>query len=204
MGEPISMPSRRSMLSALALLPAASVGASPWSEALTSLHQRYGDAPAWLGRTKEGRSLSRFRYQQAERYLLTLQTGFFAEPRFVREALHMAGFISQQALCAYLLDIGFTDAWTARHIKQDIVKALTYANACGLGHACPDMARLAVTLSPFWKWGYHYDAWEKQPDRGGYTPERIVILARALVEHVHEVTGHPRPRGWHRQQGDRS
>ena len=34
------------------------------------------------------------------------------------------------------------------------IALLAYANATGLGHDCPVMARLAVILSPYWKWGY--------------------------------------------------
>ena len=195
--------SRRALLRGLTVLPvAASLKASPWDGALTSTSRHYGDEPARLERTKNGRSLSRFRYQQAERYLRTLEAGFFSERRLARSTLHMAGFVSQQALCSYLLDVGFADEWNARQIKQDVVKALAYANTCGFGHACPDMARLAVILSPFWKWGYHYDPWEEQPDHGGFTPDQITPLVHALVDHVHAVTGHPRPKGWrlHRRE----
>ena len=109
--------------------------------------------------------MSRFRYHNAERWMTTLEADFLIEPRHAKEALHQAGFVTQQALCAYLLDMGFADAWNARHIKQDIAKALAYANACGFGHHCPDMARLAAVLSPYWKWGYHYHDWEEDRPR---------------------------------------
>ena len=140
--------SRRALLRALTIAPvAASAIASPWGGALAALHRRYDDEPATLERTKEGRSISRFRYHNAERWMTTLEADFLTEPRFAKEALHQAGFVTQQALCAYLLDVGFADAWNASHIKQDIAKALAYANACGFGHDCPDMARLAEVLS---------------------------------------------------------
>lgn len=206
MADFATAPSRRTLLQTLALVPvaASTLPINPLrQDALTSLHRRYGDEPPTLARTKEGRSMSRFRYIKAEHYCMIIDAGFFAEPRFVRETLHQAGFVTQQALCSYLLDMGFTDAWNARHIKQDIAKALAYANALGLGHDCPDMARLAVTLSPFWKWGYHYDDWEEQPDKGGFTADRIQPLVRGLVDHVHDVTGHPRPRGWLRERRER-
>jgi hypothetical protein len=193
--------SRRTLLRGLTVAPVAAVSLSvlsPRSHALTSLHRRYDDEPARLERTKEGRSTSRFRYHNAERSCQLMETGLFADPRYAPETLHRAGFVLQQALCAYLLDMGFTDAWNARHIKQDIAKALAYANAAGLGHDCPDMARLAVILSPYWKWGYHYDAWEEdRPDTGGFLPATITPLVRALLERVHDVTGHPRPAGWY-------
>ncbi|KEZ21173.1 hypothetical protein CP98_00623 [Sphingobium yanoikuyae] len=194
--------SRRALLRGLAVAPvAASVVASPWGGTLAALHRRYDDEPAMMERTKEGRSISRFRYHNAERWMTTLAADFLTEPRFAQEALHRAGFVTQQALCAYLLDIGFSDAWNARHIKQDIAKALAYANACGFGHGCPDMTRLAVILSPYWKWGYHYDDWEEdRPRTGGFIPATITPLVRALVDRVHDVTGHPRPKGCQRRR----
>ncbi|WP_371431959.1 hypothetical protein [Novosphingobium sp.] len=193
--------SRRALLQAFTVTPiAVPLIAPPWTKALAAVHRRYDDAPATLQRTKQGRSISRFRYHNAERSCLLLEAGFFSDPRFVRQTLHQAGSIAQQALCAYLLDIGFADPWNARQIRQDIAKALAYANATGLGHHCPDMARLASVLSPYWKWGYHYDSWEEQPDRDGFTPATIIPLVRALVDRVHDVTGHRAPSGCRRVQ----
>lgn len=98
--------SRRELLRGLAVAPmAASVVASPWGGTLAALHRRYDDEPAKIERTKEGRSMSRFRYHNAERWMTTLEANFLADPRFTREALHQAGFVTQQALCAYLLDM---------------------------------------------------------------------------------------------------
>ncbi|WP_426386936.1 hypothetical protein [Sphingobium sp. R-21] len=193
--------SRRALLRGLTIAPvAASVVASPWGGALAELHQRYEDQPATLARTKGGRTISRFRYHNAERWMLALGSNFLAEPRRAKEALHQAGFVTQQALCAYLLDVGFADAWNASYIKQDIAKALAYANACGFGHDCPDMAQLALVLSPYWKWGYHYDDWEEdRPHTRGFIPATIKPLVRALVDRVHDVTGHPRPKGCQRR-----
>jgi hypothetical protein len=63
------------------------------------------------------------------------------------------------------------------------------------------MARLAAVLSPYWKWGYHYGPWDQgRPDTGGFVPETIVPLARTLLDRVHDLTGHPRPKGWHRER----
>ncbi|WP_459661648.1 hypothetical protein [Novosphingobium sp. 11B] len=193
--------SRRALPRRLTIVPvAAPVIASPWAKALASLHQHYEDEPATLARSKEGRCISRFRYHNAERRWMLTDIVAFPESGFTNPALHFAGFVCQQALCAYLLDMGFADGWNASHIKQDIAKALAYANACGLGHDCPDMARLAVVLSPYWKWGYHYDEWEEdRPCTGGFVPATIKPLVRALVDRVHDVTWHHRPKGCQRR-----
>lgn len=179
--DSIIVTSRRALLRGFTVAPVAMpMIASPWGEALAALHQQYEDEPAKLERSEEGRSISRFRYHNAERWMLALDSDFLTEPRQAKEALHQAGFVCQQALCAYLLDVGFADAWNAQHIKQDIAKAWAYANACGFGHDCPDMAWLAVVLSPYWKWGYHYDEWEEdRPQTGGFIPPTITPLVRA-------------------------
>ncbi|NML89160.1 hypothetical protein HHL26_08790 [Sphingobium sp. TB-6] len=191
--------SRRALLHGLTVAPiTASTIASPWATALASLHQRYEDEPATLVRTKTGRALSRDRYDSAEIALAPIEAGFFAQ--HVRVTLHQAGAIAKLALCAYLLDIGFPDDWNAAHIQQDIAKALAYANATGFGHDCPDMARLAVILSPYWKWGYPHLIGDPPIDDGGFTPDRVRPLVRALLDRVADGTGHPRPQGFERRQ----
>ena len=191
--------SRRALLRGLAIAPVAtSAIASPWTKALKSLHQRYDDEPLMLVRTKAGRSLSRDRYDSAEIAFAQIEAGFFAQ--HVREALHQAGSIAKLALCAHLLDIGFPDDWNAVHIRQDIAKALAYANATGLGHDSPDMTRLAVILSPYWKWGYPHLIGDPPMNDGGFTPDRVRPLVRALLDRVADVTGHPRPQGFERRQ----
>lgn len=197
-----SATSRRALLRGLTVAPVTmSAIAAPWDKTLASLHQRYDDESVTLVRTKEGRSISRFRYHNAERFSQLMGGSSFCQPSYAPEVLHRAGFVCEQALCAYLLDMGFADDWNARHIKQDIAKVLAYANACGFGHDCADMARLAVVLSPFWKWGYHYDDWEPdRPSTGGFVPATITPLVRALLDRVHDVTGHSRPKGCDRRQ----
>lgn len=196
-GDSRIVTSRRGLLHGLTIAPvAASVIASPWGEALTSLHHRYEDRPATLVRTKAGRSLSGDRYDSAEIAFAPIEAGFFA--RNVRVTLHQAGAIAKLALCAHLLDVGFPDDWNAEHIQQDIAKALAYANATGFGHDCPDMAWLAVILSPYWKWGYPHLIGDPPMDDGGFTPDRVRLLVRALLNRVADVTGHPRPNGWRR------
>jgi hypothetical protein len=196
-------PSRRALLRVLTVAPVVVPAiVSPWREALISLHRRYDDEPVTLARSPEGRNLSRDFYHSAEIEMESVELGFFSQPRFIRTALHRAGSIAKLALCAYLLDVGFPDAWNVEHIRQDVAKALTYANATGFGHDCPDVARLAVILSPFWKWGYPHLIGDPPVDDGGYSPDQVRLLLRALLDRVHDVTGHPRPKGWHRHQRD--
>ncbi|WP_336950697.1 hypothetical protein [Sphingobium aromaticivastans] len=191
--------SRRALLRGLTIAPvAASAIASPWTKALASLHQHYEDEPAMLVRTKAGRALSCDRYDSAEIAFAPIEAGFFA--RDVRVTLHQAGAVAKLALCAHLLDIGFPDGWNAKHIRQDIAKALAYANATGFGHGCPDMARLAVILSPYWKWGYPHLIGDPPMDDGGFTPDRVRPLVRALLDRVADGTGHSRPQGFERRQ----
>ena len=191
--------SRRALLRGLTIAPVAAFTiASPWTKALVSLHQRYEDEPAMLVRTRAGRALSRDRYDSAEIAFAPVEAGFFA--RDVRVTLHQAGAVAKLVLCAHLLDIGFPDDWNAVHIRQDIAKALAYANATGLGHDCPDMARLAVILSPYWKWGYPHLIGDPPMNDGGFTPDRVRPLVRALLDRVADGTGHSHPQGFERRQ----
>lgn len=188
--------SRRDVLRCMAAAPVAtSVIASPWAEALAALHDRYEDAPALLYRSREGREISRHRFYSAEIAFMGIEAEFFADPRHIRTTLHQAGAVAKLALCAHLLDVGFADAWNAEHIRQDIAKALAYANATGFGYDCPETARLAVILSPYWKWGYPHLIGDPPMDDGGFNPDRVRVLIRALLVRVADVTGHPRPKG---------
>jgi hypothetical protein len=170
------------------------------ANSLGPLHQRDDDEAVMLVRTKAGRSLSRDRYESAEIAFTAIRNGFFA--RDVRVTLHQAGTVTKLALCAHLLDVGVADAWAAAHIRQDIAKALAYANATGLGHNCPDLARLAVILSPYWKWGYPHLIGDPPMDDGGFSPDRVRPLVAALLDRVADVTGHARPMGCERPQGE--
>lgn len=198
MGTITPATSRRSLLRALTATPvAASLVTSPWGEALAALHREHNDEPALLYRSKEGRSLSRFRYHRAESFFETLDVGMLTRND---EVLYYAGIVAQLALSAHLLDIGFEDEWCARHVGQRVSKALAYSNATGLGHACSDMAQLAAVLTPYWKWRQR--RWdEPMPADGGFTADQVRPLLRALLDRVHEVTGHPRPNGWRRRYG---
>jgi hypothetical protein len=168
---------------------------SPWNEALATLHDRYGDQPVILRRSREGRRLSRFRYHNAEAFFSSLEAGF---DRQRDNLLYHSGIVAQLALSAHLLDVGFDDSWCARHIGHRVAHSLAYANATGLGHDCPDMACLADILTPYWKWNRPRILEERAPDDGPFSADDIRRLLRALLEHIHDVTGHPRPSGWRR------
>lgn len=191
--------SRRALLRALTAAPVAAVSmpvTSPWSDALASLHQDYGDESVTIMRTKEGRALSRRRYHVAEEFLPDREP---ATSTNWHNHLYRAGITAQLALSSHLLDVGFPDDWNARHIGLRVAKSLAYANATGFGHQCTDMARLAGVLTPYWKWNQVRLFGEPEPDDGGYTVAQIFSLLRALLDHVHAVTGHPRPNGWRRE-----
>lgn len=195
-GDSTGGTSRRDVLRGLTVAPvAASAITSPWAKALATLHDRYEDAPALLRRSREGREISHDRYHSAEIAFTGIEAGFFADPRHIRTTLHQAGAVAKLALCAHLLDVGFADEWNAEHIRQDIAKALAYANATGFGHDCPEMARLAVILTPYWKWGYPHLIGDPPMDDGGFMHNQVRTLIRALLDRVREVTGHPLPSG---------
>lgn len=200
MTEPRPTTSRRALLRALTAAPVAAIStnamASPWSAALATLNERYCDPPATLRRTQKGRSLSRFRYHNAEGFFLPLESGIL---RPGHDFFYTIGIVAQLALSAHLLDVGFSDQWCAHHIGLRVAHSLTYANATGLGHDCPQMARLANILTPYWKWNHPRYGEEPVPDDGGFSTSDAVQLLRALLDRVHEVTGHSRPQGWRRR-----
>lgn len=199
MANPGPTTSRRALLGALTTAPIAirpvKAVLSPWQSALADLHEVYDHEPASLQRTKAGRSLSRFRYHNAERFCLKVGAHY---ARTGKELMYSSGIVAQLALSAHLLDIGFDDQWCARQIGLHVAQSLAYANATGLGHDCPDMARLAMVLSPYWQWNRVRLFGEPEPDDGGFTVAQIAPLLRALLDRVHGVTGHPRPNGWRR------
>lgn len=193
--------SRRALLGALTTAPIAirpvKAVVSPWQSALVDLHEVYDHEQTSPQRTKTGRSLSRFRYHNAERFYLKVGAQY---ARTGEPLMYASGIVVQLALSAYLLDIGFDDQWCARQIGLHVAQSLAYANATGLGHHCPDMARLAMVLSPYWQWNRVRLFGEPEPDDGGFTVEQISPLLHALLDRVHAVTGHPRPNGWRRSR----
>jgi hypothetical protein len=183
--------SRRALLSVLTKAPTAALltthVVSPSEAALRALHNGYNDEPVKLVRSSAGRSLSRERYRRAE--------GFFPheEPKPQLDwpdFLYTAGITAQLALSVHLLDVGFPDAWCARYMGLRVAKSLAYANATGLSHECPGMARLALVLTPYWKWNRPFLLNEAKPDDGGFAPDQVRLLLRALLDRVRLVTGH--------------
>ena len=190
---------RRSLLRTLGLAPvAATLVVSPWSDAIAALHAHYEDPPVALCRSRDGRSLSRVRYHSAESFFYQIERQY---PFSQKELLYKSGIVAQLSLSSHLLDVGFADAWCARHIGLQIAKSLAYANATGLGHDCPEMSRLAAVLSPYWKWNDRPMDGDPPPlDAGGFTSQQVCFLLRVLLDRVHDVTGHPRPKSWRRDR----
>jgi hypothetical protein len=179
--------SRRSLLAALA-----ATGTLPWCavhiDARAPALKPFGsEEPPPLHRTREGRTLSRFRYQNAESFFLAVETGAL---RYQPEMLYLVGIVQQLGLSSFLLDVGFDDAWCARHIGLHVSKSLSYANATGLNANSPDLARLTAILSPYDKWRYADLLPFPLSDR--LADDEIRHLTRSLLDQVSAATGHRR------------
>jgi hypothetical protein len=192
--------SRRALLGTLAATPLSVIATRAGASAASI-------APSWQGgtdqsvalcRTRAGRRLSRFRYHNAESFFLGIENRVPVPPS---DDLYRIGIVLQLGLSSHLLDIGFDDGWCARHIGLYVSRSLAYANATGLGFESADMALLAAILSPYGRWRH---AGPPDADAVSFTTDQIHALTRALLDRVHEVTGHPRPRGWggHLIQGE--
>jgi hypothetical protein len=192
--EPRVITSRRAVLGGLTAaplaIPAGAVTAS-WSGSIAPLFEVLGDQPVALRRNREGRSLSRFRYHNAESFFLGVEKGAVRHPA---DMLYQIGIVLQLGLSSHLLDVGFADEWCAHHIGLSVARSLAYANATGLGFESADMELLAAILSPYSKWR-HANVRDMAPDFP-FTACEVRMLTRALLDRVHEVTGHPRPRRW--------
>lgn len=138
-----------------------------------------------------GRNLSRFRYHNAESFFLGIEIGVVPHPT---DRLYQIGIVLQLGLSAHLLDVGFADAWYPHHIGLNVARSLAHANATGLGFKTTDMELLAAILSPYGKWR-NASPRDVAPDFP-FSTEELRMLTRALLDRVHQVTGHPRPRGW--------
>lgn len=185
--EHSSITSRRELLAAIAITPVAM--ASPWDAAIAALP--YHDEPVVLRRTRSGRRDSRFRYHNAESFFLGIERGIVRHPH---DQLYQAGIVSQLGISSHLFDVGFTDQWCARHIGLNVTRSLAYANASGFGFELTEFDLLAAILSPYGRWRFPQPS--EQVEALPFTPEQIRTLTRALLDHVHHVTGNPRPRGW--------
>lgn len=192
--------SRRALLGWLGTAPIAAVAiapGSPWASALRALHQEWGDEPAILRRTREGRDLSRFRYHNGESFFVGIEEGIVRDRS---DLLYQTGIVMQLGLSAHLLDVGFNENWCARHIGLRIAKSLAYANATGFDYDHPETNLLAAILTPYCRWRNPMMR-EQGYDDGPFTAAEIRHLTRALLERVRNVTGHSRPRGWSARHG---
>lgn len=154
---------------------------------LTELFDCLHDPPVDLIQTAKGDDISEGRYENAEEFFPRLGPW----PKLgMNDIYYKAGITAQMALSAHLLKVGFPDRWCAERIGYRVAHALAYANATGLNHRCPDMARLAAALTPYWQWNcqsvHHYG----QPRDPGFTVEEVRELLRALLAQVRAVTGY--------------
>lgn len=184
--------SRRALLGALAAAPIAAV--SRWDAAIAALPYAATHEPLSLRRSKDGRGLSRVRYHRAESFFVGIEAG---TPHHRHDQLYQIGIVLQLGLSSHLLDVGFDDAWCARNLGLHVTESLAYAKATGLGHSSPELECLAGILSPYGKWR-NADRRHPLPDCS-FSDGEICRLTRAVLERVHQVTGHPRPRGWQRR-----
>lgn len=172
--------SRRALLCALGAAPVAISSPAPAHASAPD------DGPPTLRRTREGRSLSRFRYHNAESFFLGVE-------RDARLRLYETGIVLQLGLSAHLLDVGYDDRWCAHHIGVHVARSFSHANLTGLDFRSNDMELLTALLSPYSEWR-DADVSAVTPDFP-FTPDEVRSLTRALLDHVREVAGHPRPRG---------
>jgi hypothetical protein len=184
-----ALASRRELLGALAVAPLVLSAPAVHASALSQSTATNEAVP--LQRSREGRSLSRFRYHNAESFFLGVENGV---ARYPTDKLYQIGIVLQLGLSSHLIDVGFADAWCARHVGLNVAGSLAYASATGLGFESADMELLAAILSPYSKWR-HADVRDVSPDFP-FTAREVRTMTRALLDRVHEVTGHPRPRGW--------
>lgn len=179
--------SRRSWLG---LMGAGSLGAVVPSGncALAGVLKSDGHGDIVLQRSREGRALSRARYHRALFFMP--YPGMDHDPFF-----YHAGIAAQLGLSAHLLDVGFADAWCARHVGLRVASALAYARATGLDVQSGALERLAVVLSPYSQWNTPQDN-RRRVDDGGFSQVEVRSVLTDLLEAVREATGHGRPRGW--------
>jgi len=185
-----SITTRRALLGLLGSSPAVAVAASapPGATALSALGQEWNDEAAILQRTKEGRSLSEFRYHNAESFFAGIDKGIVRDRC---DLLYQTGIVMQLGISSHLLDVGFDDHWCARHIGLKVAKSLAYANATGFDHDNPDINLLAAILTPYGKW--RNPLMREGADDGPFTARQIRCIARTLLDRVRDVTGHSRP-----------
>lgn len=180
--------SRRGLLSSLVATPLAF---SSSTSTQFGLRFEAEERPVKLERTLQNRRLSRARYHNAEGFFHSAHP-FGDEPNGDR--LYSIGIVIQLGLSAHLLDVGFDDRWCARHIGLHISRSLALANETGLGFNLAGFELLTALLSPYGKWR---NAPRATVLDFPFTDRELGSLVRTMLDHVREVTGHPRPRGWH-------
>ena len=179
--------SRRELLSSLVVVPLASHTAANH----LSKGKLVGDRPLpTLERTPQGRQLSRSRYHNAECFFRLRHSSSRAVDA---DDLYSSGIVIQLGLSAHLLDVGFDDQWCALNIGLHVSRSLAFANATGFHFDAPDFELLAALLSPYGKWRHGLNFSEADFP---FTAGEIGTLVRLLLDRVHAITGHPRPRGW--------
>lgn len=179
--------SRRGLLSSLAAAPFAF---SPPTGSQFALRSDADERPANLERTLQNRQLSRARYHNAEGFFHSASR-FGDEPDGDR--LYSVGIVIQLGLSAHLLDVGFDDRWCARNIGLHISRSLALANETGLGFNAVGFELLTALLSPYGKWR---DVPRAAVLDFPFTGRELRSLVRLMLDHVRDITGHPRPRGW--------
>ncbi|HEU5068014.1 MAG TPA: hypothetical protein VFT61_07515 [Sphingomicrobium sp.] len=185
-----SATSRRALLGFITAAPtiAVAVPASPWASPLSRLCEEWNDEPAILRRSNEGRSLSEFRYHNAESFFVSVEKGLV---RGRCDLLYRTGIVMQLGISSHLLDVGFDDRWCARHVGLKVAKGLAYSNATGFDCDDADTNLLAAILTPYDKWRNRMMR-QRGYDDGPFTAGQIHHLTRALLDRVRDVTGHPR------------
>lgn len=98
--------------------PMALISSTDDNSALAALWKIYRAEPVKLRRTQEGRELSRERYRRAEEFMTSLAP---EAPGGWPNFLYSAGIVVQLALSSHLLDVGFPDAWCARHVGLHLI-----------------------------------------------------------------------------------
>ncbi|WP_343614665.1 hypothetical protein [Novosphingobium sp.] len=163
------------------------LGIATKNASLAELFDSLNDPPVALVPTPESNEEGEGRYENAE--------AFFPRRDFpletdMSDVYYKAGITAQLGLSAHLLKVGFPDRWCAQRIGHRVANSLAYANATGLNHRCPDMARLAAVLTPYWRWNgqsiHHYG----MPKDPGFTVEDVRGLLRDLLAQVRLVTGY--------------
>lgn len=195
-----SITTRRAFLGALTVAPIASspgiTRAAPWDAIVAALPYASTDQPVQLCRSRAGRNDSRFRYHNAESFFLGIERGIVRHPH---DRLYQTGIVLQLGLSSHLLDVGFADQWCARHVGLNVARSLACANATGFGFELAEFDLLAAILSPYSKWRFRQA--REGADDLPFDAAEIRVLTRMLLDHVHQVTGHPRPRGWNARHG---